>query len=64
MWIAYFILAVFLAVLLLSLKSGVAYGFGFNVRKKDTPVMYWFQITVVAAVIVWVSYFIINESHH
>lgn len=64
MWIAYFILAVFLAILLLSLKSGVAYGFGFNVSKKDAPVMYWFQITVVAAVIVWVSYFIITGSHH
>lgn len=64
MWIAYFILAVFLAVLLLSLKNGVAYGIGFNVRKKDAPLLYWFQIAVVTGVILWVSYFIISESHY
>ena len=60
----YFILVVFLAVLLLSLKNGVAYGSGFSQKKKDNPVIYWFVIAVHAGIIVWGSYFIITESHH
>ncbi len=30
MWIVYFILALFVVVLILSLRNGVAYGMGFN----------------------------------
>lgn len=63
MWIAYFILVIFLAVLLLSLKNGVAYGSGFCQSKKDNPIMYWFVVAVHAGIILWGSYFIISEMH-
>lgn len=53
MWIVYFILALFVAVLILSLRNGVAYGMGFNQKKSENPVMYWFQIVVYAGIIAW-----------
>ena len=53
MWIVYFILALFVVVLILSLRNGVAYGMGFNKKKSEHPVMYWFQIVVYAGIIAW-----------
>jgi len=53
MWIVYFILALFVVVLILSLRNGVAYGMGFNQKKSENPVMYWFQIIVYTGIIGW-----------
>jgi lipoprotein signal peptidase len=53
MWLIYFILALFVVVLILSLRNGVAYGMGFNQKKSESPVMYWFQIVVYAGIIAW-----------
>jgi len=59
MWIVYFILALFVFVLLFSLRNGVAYGMGFNKKKSENPLMYWCQIVVYAGIIAWLIYWLL-----
>jgi len=61
MWIVYFILALFVVVLILSLRNGVAYGLGFNVKKSENPVMYLCQIAFSVGVIGWLICWIFFE---